>query len=238
MNENWNRINKKIIINRSLLLIFSSIGILVYFTISFFHYTSSHEFLVELMYFTIWSNIIVFVWSIFGFISLFNQKNHLERKINHWFIKGTPFVWITITFFVFNFILLPLMITTKDLSLKESLLYIFSISIVHHFIVPILMMNDYRMTGITRKKEGYWTWKDIIRNISISTIAPLIWLVLSLILISQNIIEPQYFFMDLFGVKNDVLTINILILVFISIAYLIIFMLLFVENNKRKRKIW
>ncbi len=239
MNENWSVVDKKLIINRTLLLAFSSIGVIFWFFISFFHYESSHDFLVEIMYFTIWSNIFVFIWAIFGFAAIISKQNFLENKINHWFWKGIPFIWITITFFVFNFYLLPRKIIHNNLNFKESILYIFGISIVHHFIVPLLMVNDYRITGINgnnKEENGLWSKKEIVKNTSYSVIIPLIWLILSLILISQNIIDPQYPFMDLFGVSSNVLAVNIIILILISIAYLFFTISLFLFSNKKTKK--
>ncbi len=222
--------NKLLIINRTLLLFASFVAIYLYFINVLLQMDTLNSFLIDLMFFTIWSNLFIFIWVIFAFISLFKEDDKWEKILNHWLIKGTPLIWIGITFLVFNFYLIPYIFIEN--SFKDGLLIIFGWSFFQHFLVPIFMTSDFVLTkGITTNNER-WTAKQIAKNTIISLIIPAIWLSLSLIFISQNIIPPQYPFMDLFDVSNKELTINIIILIIISCMYMSFFVGIFVIDNK------
>lgn len=222
--------NKMLIINRTLLLFASFVATYLYFINVLLQMKELNTLLVDLMFFTIWSNIFIFIWAIFGFISLFQASDKLEKILNHWLIKGTPLIWIGVTFLVFNFYLVPYIFIGRGF--KDGLLIIFGWSFFQHFLVPIFMINDFVLTkGITSKAKR-WNNKEIAKNTTISIIIPAIWLSLSLILISQNIIPPQYPFMNLFNVSDKELATNLIILIIISFMYIGFFIGIFVIDNK------
>ncbi len=187
-----------------------------------------------IMYFTIWANIFTFIWSTFAFINIFQKSEKIEKILENWFIKGTTVIFIFITGFVFNFILVPwVLIINKGF---EGWTLLFGYSIAQHFLVPIFMTRDFFLTKgfMFNKNENI---KQIIYKLVISIITPLIWLILSLIFISLNIIEPQYPFMNLFETNGIELFINISILLIISISWFILFyFLFFYSKNRNKQK--
>ncbi len=222
--------NKMLIINRTLLFFAAFVATYLYFVHILLEAKEIDSLLVTIMFFTIWSNIFIFVWAIFGFISIFQVTNKMEKILNHWFIKGTPLVWISITFLVFNFYLVPYIFI--DNSFKDSLLIIFGWSFFQHFLVPIFMVADFVLTKGITTKEKRWEPKKILVNALISLIIPVIWLSLSLIFISQNIIPPQYPFMNLFDSEGKEFAINIVILIIISLMYIGFFIAIFLLDNK------
>ncbi len=231
--NNKKEIDNDLLINRILLFSFCLFAIPVSFIYDVLG-DETYSVLKWIMYFTIWANIFSFIWSSIAFFNIFKKSEKIDKIIENWFIKGTTIIFIFITGFVFNFVLIPWgLIYAKSF---DGWTEFFGYTIIQHSVVPIFMTRDFFLTKgfVFNKNEDKIS---IIKKLTISTIIPLIWLITSLIFISLNIIEPQYPFMNLFETNSLELAINIIVLSIISISWLLLFGFLFLySNNKEKRE--
>lgn len=218
-------LEKKLIINRTLLFAFSIIA----FPLAFLSEGITLGAGQYLMYFTIWSNIIVFIWATIAFINIYLNNDKLEAIVENWYFKTTSMMFIFITGIVFNAILLPWMIVINGFG--KSILIYFGFSFMQHVLTPIFMSRDYYLTKGCRLNEKQ-NIKDISIKVIVLMILPAIWLLVSLPMIYFNVIDPQYPFMDLFGVSNTVLIINIFIILGIALTGIILFYISIWLTNK------
>ena len=233
---------QKLILNRGLLFAFAFTGLVWgYVNIVLIHHiitldplkpghpamiTTSGQFF---MYATIWSNIFCFIWSVLGLTALIQANKKLEKIINHWVFKAAPVMWISVTFIVLNFVLIPESMAVNGV--KWTLELYLGISIFQHVLVPIFMVNDFRLTKGFSKKTKY-SWKKIISNSFLALIPAAIWICLSIILLWQGLIKPQYFFMKLFAESKKTIIINSIILGSVVVFFFAGNMGLFLYHNK------
>ena len=161
----------------------------------------------QLLYFTIWSNIVAFFWVLLATLSsIFKDNRKLSKFIEYSGVKNTPLIMMFITMSVSFLILYPIIFigSLKDHTTSEAILSILWISFLtpllfQHLLVAIVLILDMVMTKgyktLNNKKE---TKKQWFIGFSISSIIPLAWLLISIIAIAGHILVPQYPFMNLF----------------------------------------
>lgn len=237
--------NKKLLINRSISLFCVIMGcpvaFLVVYYASMFGISSESgpggmdAVLNQLLYFTVWSNILAFIWVVLAFSATVSKNDTLNRIVEYPGFKNTPCIMMFITMSVSFLILYPMGfvgLLTSGNSLGYSTWMIFRISFLspllfQHLLVSVVLISDMIIT------KGYTPWKqkkenksDIAIGLAISTIVPLCWAIPSIIAIATTSIVPQYPFMNLFPevlgrdgtiVENSTLTIVLSWLTFAGI---------------------
>lgn len=235
---------QKILINRIFLFSFA----LVATPISIFIFWASDSFSINslfviLMYFTIWSNIFVFIWSGLSLINIRKKSEKINKILEHWFIKTTITLFIFLTGIVLNFILIPWEIVLHEIGdanvpnpnglnfYTNLIIAILGASLFQHVLVPIFMVRDFFLTKGANIKEETSKF-SLVKKTVISLIAPIIWFILSLIFIGTGILEPQYPFMHFFDTKGWELGINIIIILLICLSWIVLFYQMLVYSNK------
>lgn len=222
--------NRNLLINRVLLFSFSIIAT----PMSFIVQGIPIGIFTWLMYFTTLSNIFVFIWSSIVFLNIYLENFKIKSFSEHWFIKNITTLCIFITGVVFTIILFPWSIAENPSNWLAIVMFYFGLSLAQHVLVPIFMVTDFFLTkGSDINNQSN---KDLIIKTSISTIIPLFWLSLSLILIYFNVLSPQYPFMDVFDTQGNSLIINVFILLLIAISWMISFFLLLKYSNENNSK--
>ncbi len=244
-------VSRNELISKWFIFAFGTIAVPIYFIFGTFdlhiiadsgyELASDNFILANLVYFTIWSNILAYIWSVLALLSIYGGLEKLYNFCEHPSIKSVPFIMMGITCIVSFIILYPLgyIYLLGEYTFIKATWIIFYVAFLtwllfQHLMVWVVMVLDMVFTGGYRaKNDEKENGKTIIINCAYSTIVPLIWLVLSLFLIGFGVIPPQYPFMDIFN-QGPILTfINIIILVLIFVSWFISFWGLSVWSNKK-----
>lgn len=170
---------------------------------------SGGVFLHTLSYYTVLSNILVFVFYFLSVILMLSDRSDLRCSVGGR-IKGTVLMAITLTFLVFQFLLAPIYIA-GNMNAFWALSNVFP-----HYIVPIMVILDWLLFD----RKGKYKASDFLYF----TIPPIAYLIFSFIrgAVGPAIYAGSYYpypFMDiqLFGVTGVV--VNIIV---ISAAYILL----------------
>lgn len=212
---------QKLVINRVFLLAFSIVAIPMSFVaVELFNATTTgnlYDIDDWISTFTILSNILVFIWVSFAFANIYLKNEKIESLIETWYIKNIVTLCILITGVVYTLLLFPYNISQKPDDWIKTITLYFGFSFAQHVLVPIFMVRDFGLTKGSNLSNQ--TNKDLAIKTLISTVVPLVWLFFSLLFIGLGVIEPQYFFMNVFETKDAEQAIYITLLVVFVIGW-------------------
>lgn len=205
----------------------------------------------QLTFFTMWSNIIAMVWVIIALWAEISNKQKLKNIVESSVFKNLVFIMLTVTLIVAFVFLYPLL--TYDISSKMQsgeiihdnsvawdtfyiMFYLIFLSplLFQHLLVPIVIIVDYFLTkGYQTKGNVKESGRTSLINMLYASIVPLSWFIISLILIGFGAIEPQYPFMNIYGVGIGREFLNIFIIIIIIALFLLLWWLLYKYTNKK-----
>ncbi len=171
-------------------------------------------------YYTIQSNLIVFVFFIYMLIDTFVKikSTGVKGVLDAPRFKGAVTMMITVTFLVYHFMLLPMMFSMSG---GEGVIN--PANILVHYFTPIMVIIDWLLFD----KKNRYKWYD-----------PLIWLIIPLAYFGFAVIRAEvssmllptgsrypYFFIDIdeLGLSAVLINVAVLIMAFAVLGYIIYF---------------
>lgn len=207
----------------------------------------------QLIYFTVWSNILAFIWVTMACFATATNNKLLNKIVEYPGFKNTPFIMMFITMSVSFIILYPFfcLTLTNDngfwLALWITIQAAFLTPLLfQHGLVSIVLIADMKMTKgystLNGKKENGREW---FLGLLIGSLIPLAWVFLSVSFIATEQLVPQYPFMNLFpdvlGMDgtlhhNSMVTIisSWITFLIIALVWFVYWILITKYTNKRK----
>lgn len=212
----------------------------------------------QLVYFTIWSNIVAFFWVTTALIAEIFDNKKMKAFVEYPAVKCTPYIMMLITMVVSFVILYPIffLISLQDytdtitgefhegMTVGASLIFILEMAFVspllfQHFLVSIVLIVDMKLTkGYRPEGDKKETGKTFTKALLLSMIIPIAWLLPSIIYIGLGYLTPQYPFMYLFpwvdgAPETTGLIINWIILSMIFVCWFAVYGALAKYSNKK-----
>lgn len=196
----------------------------------------------QFVYFTIWSNVLAFVWVILAFVSTVTKNEKLTKFVEHPSVKLTPFIMMFITMTVSFIILYPIgfiwllhkFSTTQAILLIIEVMFLTPLLFQHLLVAVVLLLDLIFTKGYRVEKEE--TMNDKLKAMGLSMIIPIVWMFLSIIAIETGFIPPQYPFMAIFVRGADLtptqVIFSILTLVCIIMTWVFIWFTVAYYTNK------